>query len=104
MKRLTLILPLLLLLGGCKWIKETTVETCNALETVQSGISDVGEFLGSPGTLVAGGLNMLLEFTCRVIASTGGIPQNITDLITGEEAEPDAEVADVDTDPDPVDG
>ena len=100
MKKLLPALLLLFALTSCTWLKETVQEGCDAVDTITTGVTDVGGFFGAPGNVAAGAINMLLELTCGLVATTASIPQNLTDMVTGG-ADDAVEVDAPGTEPDP---
>ncbi len=94
------LLPFLLLfsLTSCTWLEENVQVGCDAVDTITAGVTDVGGFFGAPGNVAAGAINMLLELTCGLVATTAAAPQDLADMISGTEEVTDEVV--VDTPPD----
>lgn len=76
-------LALVAILASCTTMQKVGDAICEGEQQIGSGVTAVGNFFGTPGTLVAGGLNLLLSSVCKATSITLSAPKDATDDVTG---------------------
>ena len=77
MKKSLLVVVCFTLLGGCTFLKNTGATVCGAQDKISGGISNVGDFFGGPGNVVAGGINIALKTVCGLFDNVVSAPHSV---------------------------
>jgi predicted small secreted protein len=99
MKKILLVLALAASLTGCAQMKAFGQGVCETQTEISAGISEIGAFFGTPGTIFTDAFNIILRTGCRVFAATMALPQEGTDAVTEMFADEEPAEAPVEDDP-----
>lgn len=95
------ILVLVSLTTGCAQMRAFGQGVCETQVEISQGISEIGAFFGTPGTIFTDAFNIVLNAGCRVFAATMALPQEGTDAVTELFAEEETDAAESEV---PVEG
>lgn len=101
-RQLFLALVLISLTTGCAQMRAFGQGVCETQVEISQGISELGAFFGTPGTVFTDAFNIILNAGCRVFAATMALPQEGSDAVTemfGEEEDAAAPEEPLESDP-----